>query len=245
MSPGVRRFIAYYRVSTDKQGQSGLGLASPTQGRSGLLGRRSVGTGGRIYGGREREARRPPRAGEGLGSLPPAEGPFGDCQTRPADPGRRFIATVMESGVEFVAVDNPHANKLTVHILAAVAQHERGDDFGAHEGCPAGGSGPGHKEWEIRVSWRLPSWGGRRWPRLGSNLRQTCYPSFGIFRKAVPRAPTPSPLGSMTGKSPPGVGDGGPMFEVNALLRRSARSGRWLLTNLLCVKISDHRGDCL
>ena len=31
----------------------------------------------------------------------------------------------MESGVEFVAVDNPHATKLTVHILAAVAEHER------------------------------------------------------------------------------------------------------------------------
>jgi DNA invertase Pin-like site-specific DNA recombinase len=36
-----------------------------------------------------------------------------------------FIATLMDAGVEFVAVDNPHANKLTVHILAAVAQHER------------------------------------------------------------------------------------------------------------------------
>jgi DNA invertase Pin-like site-specific DNA recombinase len=36
-----------------------------------------------------------------------------------------FIATLMESGVEFVAVDNPHATKLTVHILAAVAEHER------------------------------------------------------------------------------------------------------------------------
>ena len=36
-----------------------------------------------------------------------------------------FIATLMDSGVEFIAVDNPHANKLTVHILAAVAQHER------------------------------------------------------------------------------------------------------------------------
>src|SRR4029453_8391522 len=36
-----------------------------------------------------------------------------------------FIATLMESGVEFVAGDNPHANKLTIHILAAVAQHER------------------------------------------------------------------------------------------------------------------------
>jgi DNA invertase Pin-like site-specific DNA recombinase len=36
-----------------------------------------------------------------------------------------FIATMMDSGVEFVAVDNPHANKLTLHILAAVIQHER------------------------------------------------------------------------------------------------------------------------
>jgi DNA invertase Pin-like site-specific DNA recombinase len=31
----------------------------------------------------------------------------------------------VDSGVEFVAVDNPHANKLTTHILAAVAEHER------------------------------------------------------------------------------------------------------------------------
>jgi DNA invertase Pin-like site-specific DNA recombinase len=36
-----------------------------------------------------------------------------------------FVATLMDAGVEFTAVDNPHANKLTVHILAAVAQHER------------------------------------------------------------------------------------------------------------------------
>jgi DNA invertase Pin-like site-specific DNA recombinase len=39
--------------------------------------------------------------------------------------GLAFIATLMDSGVEFIAVDNPHANKLTIHILAAVAQHER------------------------------------------------------------------------------------------------------------------------
>jgi Resolvase, N terminal domain len=30
-----------------------------------------------------------------------------------------------DGGVEFVAVDNPHMNKLTIHILAAVAEHER------------------------------------------------------------------------------------------------------------------------
>ncbi len=36
-----------------------------------------------------------------------------------------FIANLMESGVEFVAVDLPQANKLTVHIMAAMAEHER------------------------------------------------------------------------------------------------------------------------
>jgi Resolvase, N terminal domain len=36
-----------------------------------------------------------------------------------------FIATLMDSNVEFIAVDNPHATRLTLHILAAVAEHER------------------------------------------------------------------------------------------------------------------------
>jgi prepilin-type processing-associated H-X9-DG protein len=35
-----------------------------------------------------------------------------------------FIANLMESGIEFVAVDFPEANRLTLHILAAVAELE-------------------------------------------------------------------------------------------------------------------------
>ena len=35
-----------------------------------------------------------------------------------------FTSALMESKVEFVCCDNPHANKLTIHILAAVAEHE-------------------------------------------------------------------------------------------------------------------------
>jgi DNA invertase Pin-like site-specific DNA recombinase len=35
-----------------------------------------------------------------------------------------FISTLMESGVDFTAVDFPTANRLTVHVLAAVAEHE-------------------------------------------------------------------------------------------------------------------------
>jgi DNA invertase Pin-like site-specific DNA recombinase len=36
-----------------------------------------------------------------------------------------FVSGLMESGVDFVAADNPHANKLLVHLLAAFAEHER------------------------------------------------------------------------------------------------------------------------
>ena len=36
-----------------------------------------------------------------------------------------FIANLMESGVEFIAVDFPQANRLTVHTLSAMAEYER------------------------------------------------------------------------------------------------------------------------
>ena len=36
-----------------------------------------------------------------------------------------FIANLMDAGIDFVACDNPYANKLTLHILAAIAEHER------------------------------------------------------------------------------------------------------------------------
>jgi DNA invertase Pin-like site-specific DNA recombinase len=35
-----------------------------------------------------------------------------------------FVSNLMEAGVEFEAVDFPQANRLTIHILAAVAEHE-------------------------------------------------------------------------------------------------------------------------
>ena len=35
-----------------------------------------------------------------------------------------FISGLMEAGVEFVACDMPHANRLTLHVMAAFAEHE-------------------------------------------------------------------------------------------------------------------------
>jgi len=36
-----------------------------------------------------------------------------------------FISALMETGVPFVACDMPHANKLTIHIMAVMAEYER------------------------------------------------------------------------------------------------------------------------
>ncbi len=36
-----------------------------------------------------------------------------------------FISNLMESGVNFLAADMPTVNRLTIHVLAAVAEHER------------------------------------------------------------------------------------------------------------------------
>lgn len=37
----------------------------------------------------------------------------------------QFISGLMESGVDFVAADNPHATRLFVHMMAAFAEHKR------------------------------------------------------------------------------------------------------------------------
>ena len=115
------RFIAYYRVSTDRQGKSGLGLEAQRQavidyldgGRWELVGEHTE-----IESGRRSDRPELARALEG-------------CRRQKAvliiaklDRLARnvaFIANLMESGVDFVAVDFPQANKLTIHILAAVA----------------------------------------------------------------------------------------------------------------------------
>ena len=35
-----------------------------------------------------------------------------------------FVSKLMETKVEFVAVDMPKANRLTIHIIVAMAEHE-------------------------------------------------------------------------------------------------------------------------
>jgi DNA invertase Pin-like site-specific DNA recombinase len=127
MSPkkSARRFVAYYRVSTDRQGRSGLGLeAQQSAVRNYLIGGdwELIGEFTEIESGKHADR---PELVKALERCRRQKARLVIAKLDRLSRNLAFIATLMDSGVEFVAVDNPHANKLTVHILAAVAQHER------------------------------------------------------------------------------------------------------------------------
>jgi DNA invertase Pin-like site-specific DNA recombinase len=118
-------FVAYFRVSTDRQGQSGLGLEAQ---RSAVLAYLNGGSSTMIAEFTEVESGKHadrPQLTAALAACKKHKAKLVIAKLDRLSRNLAFIATLMDSGVEFVAVDNPHANKLTLHILAAVAQHER------------------------------------------------------------------------------------------------------------------------
>jgi len=125
MSAHFGRFVAYYRVITEKQGQSGLGLEAQRQAVMNYLNGGSwklVAEHIEVESGK-RNAR--PELEKALAACRRHKAKLCIAKLDRLSRNLAFIATLMDSGVEFVAVDNPHANKLTIHILAAVAEHER------------------------------------------------------------------------------------------------------------------------
>ena len=119
------KFVAYFRVSTDKQGKSGLGLDAQRRAVQQYLNGGTwslIGEFTEIESGKRNER---PELAKALAACKRQKAKLVIAKLDRLSRNLAFIATLMDSGVEFIAVDNPHANKLTVHILAAVAQHER------------------------------------------------------------------------------------------------------------------------
>jgi DNA invertase Pin-like site-specific DNA recombinase len=118
------KFVAYYRVSTLKQGASGLGLEAQKEAVRGYL------NGGRwkmvdevteIESGKRNDR---PALAHALSLCRLHKATLIIAKLDRLARNVNFISNLMESTVEFTAVDFPTANRLTVHILAAVAEHE-------------------------------------------------------------------------------------------------------------------------
>jgi DNA invertase Pin-like site-specific DNA recombinase len=126
MQAKTAQFVAYYRVSTDRQGRSGLGLEAQQE----AVRRYLAAIGGNLIGehtevetGKRNDR---PELAKALAACRKRRGAkLVIAKLDRLSRNMAFIATMMDSNVEFIACDNPHATRLTLHILAAVAEHER------------------------------------------------------------------------------------------------------------------------
>lgn len=119
------RVVSYLRVSTARQGASGLGLDAQ---RAAVAAYAKAG--GHTLATEYVEVESGTKA-----SRPQLIAALAECRLHKAtlliaklDRLARnvaFIANLMDGGVDFVACDMPQANRLTLHLLAAIAEHER------------------------------------------------------------------------------------------------------------------------
>jgi len=119
------QIVAYLRVSTARQGASGLGLEAQRASVQGFA----------AAGGHTIVAEMVEVESGGKADRPHLAAALATCRLHRAtlviaklDRLARnvaFIANLMDGGVEFVACDMPHASRLTLHLLAAMAEHER------------------------------------------------------------------------------------------------------------------------
>jgi len=120
----MRSYIAYFRVSTDRQGKSGLGLEAQQQAVTAFLHGRGelIASFTEIESGRRNDR---PELAAALDACRKHKAVLIIAKLDRLARNVYFISGLMESGVEFIAVDMPEANRLTIYILAAVAEHER------------------------------------------------------------------------------------------------------------------------
>jgi DNA invertase Pin-like site-specific DNA recombinase len=118
------KFISYLRVSTARQGASGLGLEAQREAVERYL------NGGHwqlvqeiveIESGKRNDR---PAIAEALRLCRLHKATLVIAKLDRLARNVHFISSLMEAGVDFIACDFPEANRLTVHILAAVAEHE-------------------------------------------------------------------------------------------------------------------------
>lgn len=118
------KMVGYLRVSTDKQGQSGLGIEGQqrtVEAYAASCGCVLVATFVEVESGKRNDR---PELAKAMAHARRVGATLLVARMDRLARNVSFVSALMESGVDFVACDNPHANRLTIHILAAVAESE-------------------------------------------------------------------------------------------------------------------------
>ncbi len=126
MQPQAAKFVAYLRVSTGRQGRSGLGLEAQREAVRQFVSSR----GGKIIAPEFVEVESGTRSdrselAKALKRCRVTGAALVVAKLDRLSRNAAFLMTLRDSGVEFVAADLPEANTMTVGVMAVVAQHER------------------------------------------------------------------------------------------------------------------------
>jgi DNA invertase Pin-like site-specific DNA recombinase len=119
------RVVAYYRVSTEGQGRSGLGLDAQRKAVEGLCSQRGweiIAELTEVESGKRNDR---PKLTAALKRAKVTGARLVIAKLDRLSRNVAFLAALQESGAKFTAADMPEADEFTVHILAAVAQRER------------------------------------------------------------------------------------------------------------------------
>jgi DNA invertase Pin-like site-specific DNA recombinase len=124
VSTRKRQYVAYYRVSTPRQAESELGLdaqRASVRGQVEREGGKLVGEFSESISGRKNDR---PQLNEALRVCRYRRATLIVARLDRLSRNLGFTTQLMESGLDFVAVDFPHANRFTIHVLAALAEYE-------------------------------------------------------------------------------------------------------------------------
>ncbi len=117
--------VAYYRVSTTKQGRDGLGMDAQRASVNAFAathGLEIVAAFDEVETGTRKRAR--PEIARAIAAAKAQNAVLLIAKLDRLARNVAFISGLMEAGVRFVAVDMPQVTNLTLHILAAVAEEE-------------------------------------------------------------------------------------------------------------------------
>ena len=119
----IMKYIAYYRVSTKKQGESQLGLKAQVQAVTRFISPELLFKSfTEIETGTSKKYR--PILNEAIELCKKQGATLIIAKLDRLARNVSFVASLMDSGIKFKAVDMPEANELTIHIMSAIAQHE-------------------------------------------------------------------------------------------------------------------------
>lgn len=119
------KFVAYFRVSTQRQGRSGLGLEAQRTAVQEYLNGGEWSVSGEYTEVESGKINDRPQLLKALASCRVHGAILVIAKLDRLSRNAAFLLNLHEAGVRFVAADMPNANQLTVGIMALVAQQER------------------------------------------------------------------------------------------------------------------------